>query len=122
MIAAMPARSPRKQPISRGALRAYSALLRAYLGTGVPPSLDQIASAARLAGRSSARAAMLALQRKGLVRRVRGMYVPTDVVRMPPRCPSCGTTLNLTAAPGGARWTCRRCSPADKTPADGGTR
>lgn len=100
----------KKRPLSSSTIRAYSALLRGYLATGVPPTLDTVARAARLAGRSSARTAMLALERYGLVRNVRGMYVPTDVLRIPPRCPRCSTPLTVSVPQDGQpTWACPSC-------------
>jgi len=97
------------QKARRSSVRALEALVRRYVRDGVPPTLSQVARDAGLAGASSARAALMPLVASGTVRQVRGHYVPTDVLRLPPRCPSCNAAARPELDGGRVRWRCARC-------------
>lgn len=93
-------------------LRVLESLVRRYVRDGAPPTLCQMARDVGLAGASSARVALLPLLKAGAVRKVRGHYVPTDVLRLPPpRCPSCNAATHPELLEGRIRWRCTRCQP-----------
>jgi SOS-response transcriptional repressor LexA len=90
-------------------IRVLESLVRRYIRDGVPPTLSQVARDAGLAGASSAKAAMKPLITAGAVKRVRRHYVPTDVLRLPPRCTPCNAAARPELDGGRVRWRCARC-------------
>lgn len=94
--------------------RVYDVIYDSYIRTGVVPSIREIAREAGLRSSSHALGIIRKLVHHGLVTNVQGKVVPTDILRLPPRCPHCSIALHLEVSRDGTRprrleWKCHAC-------------
>jgi SOS-response transcriptional repressor LexA len=128
------ARIPRRTPSTRTAKAAaartiavYQTVLGSYLEDGIPPTIRVILKRTGLRSESHVHAILQKLAALGLVRIVHGKPVPTDVLRVPPRCPDHQTMLVIVFTEGGQilpepAWRCPACQAAAATTAGEATR